>query len=82
MLDCGATGKRSVWMAHVTVFSDVPMTAAFATGWNIVMKAGTPVMQLPSPVHTVIHMDVPVMKKKMPVLDMTPDTDVRAFKKT
>ena len=69
-------------MGHVAVFSDVRMTVAFATGWNIVMKAGTPVMQLPSPVPTVIHMDVPVMKKKMPVWGMTPDTDERVFKRT
>ena len=82
MLDCGVMGKRSVWMAHVIVFRDVLMTDAFATGGNIVMKAGTPVTQLPSHVHTVIHMDVPVMKKKMPVLDMTPDTDERASKRT
>ena len=38
-------------------------------------------MRLPSHVPTVMHMDVPVMKKKMPVWDMTPDTDVRLFKK-
>ena len=69
-------------MGHAAVFRGVRMTAAFATGWNIVMKAGTPVMQLPSPVPTVIHTDVPVMKKKMPVWGMTPVGDVRAFKRT
>lgn len=69
-------------MGHVTVFSGVRMTVDFATASNIVMKAGTPVMQLLSLVPTVILMDVPVMKKKMPVWGMTPDMDERLFKRT